>query len=95
MIERLQADEDRAGVAAGVSASGANRGGKRLHIGIVFYDFGDDALMTNHVIQRNSLGSFSVAEQESGITAGNETFGNNHEQIDSHAGQNEADGNRH
>ena len=94
LIDWFESDEDRAGVAAGVSAPRAHSRSIRLHVRIVLDDVSDDILMPDHVVERDALGGFGVAEQQPAVAAGNKTFGNDGEEIDRHACQHQVNRNR-
>src|SRR5262249_34999863 len=79
LIQRLKADENRAIVATRISPTGADGRGIGLYVRIALDDFGNDVLVTNHIVQRDALCTFRIAEEQPGVARGNETFGNDPE----------------
>src|ERR1700682_229299 len=80
----LEDDEDGAGIAAGISAAGADRRAHRLDIEIMLNNIGDDVLVLDHVLERDARSGFSTGQKQTAFAAGYESLGHSHEQINGH-----------
>src|SRR5581483_5069587 len=65
-----------------------------LHVWIALDDVSDSVLVLDHVVQRNALRAFGVAEQQPRVAAGNEAFRDKAEKIKREDRENQANRDR-
>src|SRR5436853_301416 len=92
--QRLQENQNVAGVAGSADIALANRGQYAGDIRVGPNNVDDLLLMPRHLVERDTFSSFGVTNDAARIVVGNETFGNYIKEEDGDDEQNSADQDR-